>query len=203
MAATIKDKNDKNQKRWHLMVTDANGKNPIQISKRSSLYLDPSWSPDGKKITYSAFPKGFKRIDLLLVNTEIHVATLGKDYKIVSEKRLTRDKNRDHDPYFSPDGQYIAFQSVMKFQPLKKLLGEVAIRKVRADGSGKTEMVLNDGNVNAVASWTADSKSVYFHRIDYHKRTPFHIARVDADGSNFTTVLLDKKRSIINPHVVY
>ena len=50
----------KNNERWHLYITDQSGQNPKQISKRESLYLDPSWSPDGSKLVFCAFPEDYK-----------------------------------------------------------------------------------------------------------------------------------------------
>ena len=96
--------------RWHLYITDANGKNPQQISKRESLYLDPSWSPDGSKLVFSAFPKDYQGTKLK------YLEIFTSDTDGTNEKRLTFDTLRDHDPYWSPNGNAIAYET--EVQPL-------------------------------------------------------------------------------------
>lgn len=38
--------------RWHVFVTDDQGQSATRVSTRTSLYLDPSWSPDGTEIAF-------------------------------------------------------------------------------------------------------------------------------------------------------
>ncbi len=165
--------------RWHLMVTNADGKRPVQISRRKGLFADPSWSPDGKRIVYSAFPAGYKGISL--TKLEIHVARADG----TGERRLTFDNLRDHDPYWSPDGRLIAFETAV--DPVYLLLGKWAIRVVQPDGEGLRE-VINDGHINTVPRWAPDSTTLFFHRLRFWKKDRFNIWRIGIDGKGLRQI---------------
>ena len=170
----------KGKGRWHLYVTNSEGKNPKQISKRESLYLDPSWSPDGSKIVFSAFPEGYTGTKLNRL--EIFIADANGE----NEERLTFNKLRDHDAYWSPNGQWVAYET--EIQPLYWLLGKWALR-ITDVTNAKTTEILNDGHVNTLPRWSADSKQLYFHRLRFREDKKFGIWRVDVDGSNLTNII--------------
>lgn len=159
--------------RWHLYVTDAEGDNPTRVSRRDGLYLDPSWSPDGERIVYVAYPEGFDGFDL----SQLEVFTMRADG--TDERRLTDDDLRDHDPYWSPDGTEIAFETAV--DPGFLLVGKWALRSVRPDGSS-LRTILDDGNINTLPRWSHDGTSVLFHRLEFFTDIKFAIARIDRDG---------------------
>lgn len=160
--------------RWYLFVTDAAGRNPLRVSRRSSLFLDPSWSPDGRQLVYSAFPEGYEGQDI--ARTEIHVS----DADGGNEQRLTSDGFRDHDPYWAPDGSEIAFETDV--DPEYRGVGRWALRAVRPDGTG-LRTVLDDGSINTVPRWSGDSSRFYFHRLEFGSGRKFFLARVEKDGT--------------------
>ena len=144
--------------RWRLFVTDALGRNPVKISRRDSLFADPSWSPDGTRIVYCALPAGYTGVDL--GQLEIHTC----DADGGNERRLTYDTNRDHDPYWSPDGAWIAWESGAN--ALAVITGPVDLRAIRPDGTD-LHTVLADGQINTVPRWSPDAQSLFFHRLDF------------------------------------
>ncbi|MEJ2115369.1 MAG: hypothetical protein P8X88_04825 [Gammaproteobacteria bacterium] len=168
-----------NKDRWHLYITDAYGKNPSRISKRESLYIDPSWSPDGSKIVFCAFPADYKGTKL----NYLEIFTSDADGN--NEKRLTFDKLRDNDPYWSPNGQWIAFET--EVQPLYWLLGKWALR-ITDVSSGKTTEILNDGHINTMPRWSPDSNQLYFHRLRFKEDKKFSLWRINYDGSNLVRI---------------
>ncbi|QDV04751.1 translocation protein TolB [Planctomycetes bacterium Poly30] len=160
--------------RWHIFVTDALGANATRISTRTSFYLDPSWSPDGTKIVCSAFPDGYNGIDV--TNLEIH--TMDADGS--NELRLTTDSFRDHDPYWSPDGTEIAFET--DIDPTFNGVGRWALRGVTANGV-TVRTILEDGQINTLPQWSYNGDVLYFHRFVFGAPTAFRIARVNRDGT--------------------
>lgn len=161
---------------WNLYVTDSNGQNPVKISRRNSLFLDPSWSSDGSRITYVAYPEDyfgfdFSRLEVFIANAD------GSD-----EQRLTNDMLRDHDPYWSPDDSRIAFETAV--DPDFVGVGKWALRTVETE-SGTLATVLDDGNINTLPRWTADGTSLLFHRFIFGETHQFILASIDADGRNY------------------
>lgn len=181
-----------NNGRWHLYVTDGYGQNPQKISKRESLYLDPSWSPDGSKIVFSAFPKDYKGTDLKYL--EIFISDADGN----NEQRLTSDKLRDHDPYWSPNGNAVAFET--EVQPLYWLVGKWALRATDVH-SGKTFEILNDGHINTLPRWSPDSSQLYFHRLRFKQDKKFGLWRINIDGSNLTKIGGSNRYKDIQPDI--
>jgi len=165
--------------RWHLFTTDPDGANPVKISSRTSLFLDPSWSPDGSRIVYVAFPPDYVGTDLSQL--EVYVA----DADGQNERRLTNDDLRDHDPYWSPDGRSIAFETAV--DPTFVGVGKWAIRTVNPiDESIVT--VLDDGNINTLPRWSRDGNQFLFHRFEFGSGHGFIVALMNIDGSGYEEV---------------
>lgn len=162
------------QGRWHLFVTDRDGHSPQRISRRQGLYADPSWSPDGRYLVFCAFPPDYKGIDL--ARLEVYMAKADGS----QERRLTFDNYRDHDPYWSPDGRTIAFESAVK--PFKNLVGQWALRVVDLK-SGRVETLLDDGHIHSVPRWHPTSASLVFHRLRFGIDKQFNLWRIARDGT--------------------
>lgn len=135
---------------WNLQifVTDAAGRNPVQVTHREGSNIDPSWSPDGRSLLFVGCAQA---------------ACYAEDYEVYAvnrdgtgERRLTTDGFRDHDPYWSPDGTTVAW--LRESAP-----GRWGIHRMAADASGQRAL-LDDGAVNSKPAWSVESGRVFFHR---------------------------------------
>jgi Tol biopolymer transport system component len=112
--------------------------------------VNPTWSPDGKQIAFSALIGGFN--DLFVYDLEKSAL-----------RRLTTDAYAEVDPAFSPDGQKIVFSTdrfttnleVIKPGSLKLALLDVASGNV-------TQLGGFDNAKNIGAQWAADGQSLFF-----------------------------------------
>ena len=112
--------------------------------------VNPTWSPDGKLIAFSALIGGFN--DLYLYDLEKSAL-----------RRLTTDPFTEMDPAWSPDGQKIVFSTdrvttnleVLKPGALKLALFDLASGNV-------TQLGGFDNAKNIGAQWARDGQSLFF-----------------------------------------
>ena len=133
--------------------------------------VNPTWSPDGKHVAFSALIGGFND----LYSYDLEKSAL---------KRLTNDPFAETDPAFSPDGQKIVFATdrfttnldVLKPGPMKLALLDVASGNV-------TQLGGFDGAKNIGPQWAGDGKSLFFIS---DRGGISNIYRITADGGRTT-----------------
>lgn len=172
--------------RWHLFITDAEGRGAKRVSQGPRLYAAPTFSPDGKKIAYVAYPEGYAGVDSRRL--ELFISDVNGD----NERRLTYDTVRDHHPIFSPDGRQIAFES--ETDPKKGKLGRWALRIIEPTGDN-LRTIVDDGHVNSNPRWSGDSMTLFFDRLRYIGEESFNIWRIDLDGRRFERAVYDNSGS--------
>ena len=132
-----------------------------------------SWSPDGKIIAYTCRKKTGKEY-ALSTNSDIYFydTATGK-----TENKTEGMMGYDQNPSFSPDGQWMAWES-MEHDGYESDKSRLFIMNTKT-GEKKDLSTSFDQNSNNLA-WTADSKSIYFVSC-WHATT--QVYRVDlADG---------------------
>jgi Tol biopolymer transport system component len=136
-----------------LSIVDTNGASPrrdIRLKGLGEIY-NPSWSPDGRQIVFSAMKGGLS--DLFVYSMADGAVT-----------QLTNDAYADLHPSWSPDGRTIAFAS----DRFTTSLGELqfgAVRIALLDMATKIVRPLTasaDGGKQISPQWTPDGKALYY-----------------------------------------
>jgi Tol biopolymer transport system component len=112
--------------------------------------LNPTWSPDGRTVAFSALVGGFN--DLYLYDLETN-----------NLRRLTNDAFTELDPAWSPDGRRLAFATDRFTTALDTIVaGKLRVAVIEVD-SGNVRQVAGfaDGK-NISPQWTADGRALYF-----------------------------------------
>jgi Tol biopolymer transport system component len=131
------------QRRSLIYVLPITGGTPRRITQLSPSYWH-GWSPDGKTLVYCADRNG---------NFDVYSIPVEGPVEGKAEKRLTTAEGLDDGPEYSPDGQYIYFNTVRT--------GLMQIWRMKPDGSQQTQ-ITNDGYNNWFAHPSPDGKWLVF-----------------------------------------
>jgi TolB protein len=148
---------------------DADGKNVTTLGKG----VLPIFSPDGKKILYTALDQPFGAVFPL---PHLHVM----DAEGKNDKKVVEDGHSLMGAW-SPDGKHIAYMAAENLYE-----GQPHLYVANADGSDAKQLTKSD-ECELAPQWSADGKRVFFNRIsvknlsDIDKAT---ICVIDADGKN-------------------
>jgi dipeptidyl aminopeptidase/acylaminoacyl peptidase len=111
-----------------IYVLPIGGGTPRQITQASPSYWH-GWSPDGKTLAFTGQRNG--DFDIYSIPVAGGVAGNG-------ETRLTAARGLDDGPEYSPDGQYIYFNS--------ERTGRMQIWRMKADGSDQEQVLMTETN---------------------------------------------------------
>ena len=121
-----------------IYLMDADGRNQQKLTENRTNDESPSWSPDGKRIAFSADRKGD------FTNYEIYV--MDADGK--NQQKLTENRGDDVSPSWSPDGKQITFSSYRDNNQ-----GEIYVMDTDGDNQQNlTNNPHNDGNPEWLSS---------------------------------------------------
>jgi Tol biopolymer transport system component len=163
-----------------IYVIDADGSHLTQLTDEGFKCSDVSWSPNGKRIVYTAGTEETRRSDIYVI-----------DVKSGSSINLTNSPSiSDWDPSWSPDSKRIAFVSAPPTYPAKE-----QVYVIDADGSHLTQLTDEDFACSGV-SWSPDGKRIAFTAfgsrfLDKYDISVPDIYVMDADGSNLTNLTGD------------
>jgi len=100
---------------------------------------DAAWSPDGKRIAYSAFSDGH--------NSTLYIADL-RDNHAESARALTEPALEAHSPVWSANGSRLAFKGLWK--------GTQQLFAINADGTGLIQISRNNNKSCSHPSWSPE-----------------------------------------------
>jgi TolB protein len=144
---------------FDIFTIDAAGKNPVRITEDPKAAMEPTWSPDGKRIAFVSYRTGTGQI--FAINAD------GS-----GETNLTDSSHYERSPAWSPDGKKIAFVS--------QRTGNQEIFLMNPDGSQPVNLT-NSGAYDADPAWSPDGKQIAFAS---NRTGRFRVWVMNADGSN-------------------
>ena len=165
---------------WEIYVMDNDGENPRRLTNNPNKDVNPSWSPDGKRIVFRSnrdrhFINGILTYEIYVMNAD------GQN-----QQNLTNNPGNDLSPSWSPDGKRIAFASFRRDEDGN--LPHFDIYVMGIDGQNQQRLT-NNPNDDQYPSWSPDGKRIVFaSQREEHFRGDFGITGeiyvMDDDGGN-------------------
>lgn len=129
------------ERRYRLIVADADGYNASVMLESGEPIMSPAWSPDGRKLAYVSFENG---------NSQVFVQQLRSG----ARQRVSARKGVNSAPVWSPDGKKLALTLSKGDGNLDVYTLEIANQVLKR---------LTDWpSIETEPSWSADGKEVYF-----------------------------------------
>jgi TolB protein len=181
-------KDSKQISTYKLMLADSDGANEKILLSSSEPIISPSWSPDGKRVTYVSFETGIAKVFIQEIASGKREAVLSKDTQISS-------------PSWSPDGKYL---SLTLYQD-----GNAEIYILRLRDRTLTRMT-NQFAIDTESSWSPKGNKILFtsgrsgspqiYELDLRKLNP-KAKRISFEGTyNAKASYLPKEEGIIFVH---
>jgi TolB protein len=127
-----------------IYMSDYDGERPSRVTRRGSLNVAPSWSPDGRAIVYQSYQTGFADIFIQrLFDVQVQAARPGRG----------TERAQNMLPAWSPDGSRIAFQSNRD--------GAYDIYTVKPDGSDLRRLT-SDRAWDGSPVWSPNGRQIAF-----------------------------------------
>ena len=151
-----------------IYVMDADGNNQIRLTNHPEVDYQPSWSPDGTRITFSSNRNGG--------NSQIYVM----DSNGKNVRRLTAGIS-DGQPAWSPDGQKIAFAGIGD-EEIGRENRRAKIYIINPDGTNLQELAGDIPSYDSEPAWSPDGQRIAF--VSSRENWGYEIYVMDADGTN-------------------
>ena len=129
------------ERRFQLIVSDADGANPQVITQQSEPLMSPAWSPDGRKLAYVSFEGSQPAIYVQELRTGIR-------------DRVSSRAGINGAPVFSPDGRMLALT-------LSRDQGNLDIYMLNL-ATQVLDRLTRHSAIDTEAVWAPDGESIYF-----------------------------------------
>jgi TolB protein len=160
--------------KWDIHVMRADGSRSTKLTTATAdlEFFSASWSPDGKKIAFSARHGKNAKGDIYVMNDD------GSGMR-----QLTTHPAHDSAPAWSPSGKQIAFISDRDAKDPSGKDHEMQLYVMRADGSEQTRLT-KTATHDYDPQWSPDSKRIVYYAEKGDRKDQVWV--INADGSNPT-----------------
>jgi TolB protein len=128
-------------KRFRLVVADADGANPHIVMESTEPLMSPAWSPDGQSIAYVSFEDRLPSVYI-------------QQLKTGERQRVSARAGVNQAPAFSPDGKKLALT-------LSTRDGNLDVYVLDLATAGLTR-ITDDPGIDTEPEWSKDGQSLYF-----------------------------------------
>ncbi|HEX4949500.1 MAG TPA: S9 family peptidase [Blastocatellia bacterium] len=161
---------DTNFRFSHLWTMDVDSKKATEIVKADLVLSDPQFSPDGKRLSYTAHPTpradDGSRSDIYIANAD------GSG----TPRKLYENAGPDNGARWSPDGKWISFSSR---DAKNGTLGFPGLHVIAAEGGTPRQITPNFDRSASPGVWSRDGATIYFSAV---QRTTSQLFSVPVAG---------------------